>query len=122
MTITKQYTSHYTSSVRYDDSSKTIFLKGRGLENNRDAILYQFDLMKKGIDPEKTFFINLSVNEVNDQSVKSLFHIFSKMQTLHRKGLSVYCRWFINSSFEETLETADDFNNLYEFPIKVIKL
>lgn len=116
------YATHFTSSIRYDNSSKTIFLKGSNLEYNRDAILYQFDLMQRGIDPDRTFFINLSVNEVTDESAKSLFRLFSKMQKLFRKGSSVYCRWFINTSNEETYEMAKDFKALYDFPIKVIRL
>ncbi len=124
MELLKIEATRTTPSVFFDPKTGTINLEGRSLpEHAHDFYGQILDWLEdyKGMPAEKTV-ANINLEYFNSSTSKYLLFIFRKLDELYQLGNSVSLNWIYEADDEDSLDTAEEYNEIIQLDVNFVPL
>lgn len=107
--------------INYDNHKNILFIKGHCNEHVMVAHSQDIQTMidQHYLDKEE-LKVYLYFGQMNPVTTRTLFSIFKKLQIKKSSNKNVFVTWFCNNANEEVLQSAHDFNELYQLNMSIV--
>ena len=113
-----------TPRILFDGKNGKFEISGRSIPEN-SAKFYSplMEWVEEYIThPADETLINVKLEYFNTSSLKGLIELFRKFELLNNSGRSVKIYWYYEEEDEDMQESGEDFKQLINIPIELVKI
>ena len=113
-----------TPTVKFDDQSSTLVIRGRSIpENSIDFYKPLIDWLESYAgSSEAALTLNMELEYFNTSSSKCILDVFKKMEGISKSGKEVVVKWYYEEDDEDMLEAGEDYDAIIDFDFELIKV
>jgi hypothetical protein len=113
-----------TPTVKFDDSTDTLIIRGRSIPEN------SIDFYKPLIDWLESFSagnkegltLNMELEYFNTSSSKCILDVFKKLENISKQGKTVSVKWHYEEDDEDMLEAGEDYDAIIDIAFEMVKV
>lgn len=113
-----------TPYIYFDPNIAVLDIKGRSIPENSVAFYKPlFDALDNYVkSPAKSINVLIQLEYYNSSSSVCILNLLKKLEALKDKPDSVAIEWYYEEEDEDTLAAGNNFRNMIQLPIKVIRI
>ena len=113
-----------TPTIKFDEASATLEVKGRSIpENSIEFYKPLVDWLEKyAMKPSAKTNVNIQLEYFNTSSSKCILDVFKKLEGIHKSGNEVVINWHYEVDDEDMLEAGEDYQAIINVPFKMVEM
>jgi hypothetical protein len=113
-----------TPTIKFDDQSGVLLIKGRSIpENSIDFYKPLIEWLDNySIQPKEETEMHMQLEYFNTSSSKCILDVFKKLEAIKKAGKGVMVKWHYEEDDEDMLEAGEDYEAIIDLQFEMIKV